>query len=162
MRHLFKLFLLLLVISACSDETLFREPSEEPGNGKQQLNNLQMRTMDEVLEIAANASSMVAPDGAENGLSRGLGRVVDPSCEVVPIGKAKSRSAGDDALMYVVNYADNNGFAVVSANKNAPEVLAVTEKGHFSSEENIEIEGFQIWLDETVGYLDALAEIKSN
>lgn len=152
------MFLLLLVISACSDETLFREPSEEPGEGKKELGNPQMRTMDEVLDIAASASSMLGPDGAENGLSRGLGRVVDPRCEVVPIGKSKSRSAGDDALMYVVNYTDNNGFAVVSANKNAPEVLAVTEKGHFSGEENIEIEGFKMWFDETVGYLDALSD----
>lgn len=33
------MFLLLLVILACSDETLFREPSEEPGEGKKELGN---------------------------------------------------------------------------------------------------------------------------
>lgn len=157
MKNLFKIRVLLFVVSACSDEVLFRDSFEETekGNGI----NPKMRTMDEVLEIASNAASMVAADGTENGISRGFGRVVDPRSEVVPIGKNLSRGSGGDALLYVVNYADDNGFAMVSAHKDAPEVLAVTEKGHFSSVDDIEIEGFELWLDETVGYLDALSKL---
>ena len=157
MKNLFKILVLLFVVSACSDEVLFRDSFEETekGNGI----DPKMRTMDEVLEIASNAASMVAADGTENGISRGFGRVVDPRSEVVPIGKNLSRGSGGDALLYVVNYADDNGFAMVSAHKDAPEVLAVTEKGHFSSADDIEIEGFELWLDETVGYLDALSKL---
>ena len=105
MKNLFKILVLLFVVSACSDEVLFRDSFEETekGNGI----DPKMRTMDEVLEIASNAASMVAADGTENGISRGFGRVVDPRSEVVPIGKNLSRGSGGDALLYVVNYADD-------------------------------------------------------
>ena len=118
-----------------------------------------LRSIEEVLEISANASNMITPTGDERGLSRGYGRVIDCQTPVYHIGIKASRSGGEDTLMYVVNYADNNGFALVSAPRNAPELLAVTEKGHYNPSEPVEIEGFNLWMDETLEILKVLTDL---
>lgn len=83
------------------------------------------------MEIATNAISML--EDAEEPLSRHtVRRVVDENKGLKIIRTSpKSRTEDGDALMYVVNYADSMGFAVVSANKNAPELIAVTEQGYY-------------------------------
>lgn len=53
-----------------------------------------------------------------------------------------SRADGDE-LMYVVNYTDNDGFVIVSAQKSADPVLAVVEEGNFNSPETKSNENFQ-------------------
>ena len=45
----------------------------------------------------------------------------------------KTRSASiSDTLAYIINYANDEGFAIISTNKNVFPVLAFSEKGNFS------------------------------
>ncbi len=143
---------LLLISCTTSDEPEVKTISEVQHN----LHTGKLRTIEEVLDIAANASNMIAPTGNENGLSRGVGRVIDCQTPIYKIGSKESRSCGEDTLIYVVNYTDNNGFALVSAPRNAPELLAVTEKGHYNPSEPVELEGFYLWMDETIEMLETI------
>lgn len=146
-------FYLLITMSftACS----FDEPGQEVPSDRdltQSISNL--RTTAEILRIASDASELIEPTGQEKGLSRGFGRVIDYSKPILPIGRHNSRAVNNEALMYVVNYADNNGFSVVSAHRNAPEILAVTQKGHYDPSKGTDIYGFNLWMKETMQMLE--------
>lgn len=54
-----------------------------------------------------------------------------------PIAMPKTKSSETMPLLYVLNYENNEGYAVVSADKRiGTDVLAVTEKGNFSQDYN--------------------------
>lgn len=117
------------LLLSCSNE----EPIPVPDSSAEEtiVQSCDLRSYEEVMEIAKNAVSMLAD--AEEPLSRhAVRRVVDENNGLKIIRTTtKSRAEGDGALMYVVNYADSMGFAVVSANKKAPELIAVTEQGYY-------------------------------
>ncbi len=69
---------------------------------------------------------------------------------------ATRSDAEPDTLMYVFNYMDNAGFAVVSAVGESGEMLAVTEQGHFNSMEEIENDGFRFFMEAATVYTDSL------
>lgn len=71
-----------------------------------------LRTMDEAIDIAQHATSLL--DDCTPS-SRSIGRTIDLSSPVHVIRGIKSRATAADTLMYVINYADNQGFAIVSA-----------------------------------------------
>lgn len=155
MKKLFCSIISSIFLVGCtnSDEPDVQIPQKD---SESDLNFSKMRTLEEVLEIADNASNMITPSGDENGLSRGYGRVIDYQTPIYNIGPKNSRSNDNNTLMYVVNYTDNNGFALVSAPRDAPELLAVTEHGHYNPSEPIELEGFNLWMDETIEMLEAI------
>lgn len=43
-----------------------------------------------------------------------------------------TNAAGEDTLYYIVNYANDNGFAILSADKRLPAVLGISEKGNIN------------------------------
>lgn len=114
----------------------------------------EIRTTSEAIEIASAVSNTFLPDGTEKSFSRGCGRAVDPGTEVYILHNPASRSTNaSDPLLYVVNYAENKGFAMIPANRNAPDFVAVTENGHYNPAEGVEIGGFNEWLKEMTEYL---------
>ncbi len=85
------------------------------------------------------------------------GRQIDESEVKYIVADNATRSESEpDTLMYVFNYMDNAGFAVVSAVGESGEMLAVTEQGHFNSMEEIENEGFRIFMEAATIYTDSL------
>lgn len=135
--------LLPLYLCSCSDEIRIEPESllGEPGN-VQVLSRL--RTPEEAINIAATAWHMLDDGGV---ISRSGGRNIELSERITIIGGlAKGRSDSSDTLMYVVNYADNEGFAIISAVRNTPEVIAVTESGNFNSEGVQSNPGLQLYL----------------
>ncbi len=141
--------ILVGLLAGCTAE----EPVPENVSGASQMPLSEIRTVNEAIEIASTVSHTMLTDGNASGLGRGYGRVVDPATQVYTICNPASRSAEADPLMYVVNYAEDNGFAMVPANRNAPDVVAVTEKGHYNPSDGIEIGGFNEWLEEVTEYL---------
>lgn len=99
---------------------------------------------EEALSIAMNSISMV--DG-KSGMTRGKSnrRVINEKNGVFTIGsKSDVTRSGDyveDTLLYVFNFNDNQGFAVVSANRNTESLLAVTESGSYQPDTESEIDG---------------------
>lgn len=131
------IFILLVSLSGCM--------SDEPGLSKEEisgtaasLQSSKYRSIEDAIEIASNATSLLGEGTAVR--SRGTGRVVDHLSEIGLIrNSAKSRNAEDDTLIYVVNYANNQGYAMIGASKKAPGLLAVTESGHYDVEEGTDI-----------------------
>lgn len=56
-------------------------------------------------------------------------------------GLTKSGSYIGDTLMYIFNYADNEGYVFVSADERAPGILAYIEDGNFNPADSIECPG---------------------
>lgn len=52
-----------------------------------------------------------------------------------------------DTIMYIVNFEENKGFALVAADKRIGDVIALIDTGHLTPEERIENPGFRIFLD---------------
>lgn len=133
-----KLCLLLgmvaLLATACEKEDVVApiEPQED--------------ALADVIRIAQEGAAML--DDAETRSA--VGRRIDHgriSCKINPATRA---GESDDTLYYVVNYADNAGFAIVSANEEAPDgarLIAVTESGSYTAGETTENEGFNMYME---------------
>ena len=150
------IFILLVSLSGCM--------SDEPGLSKEEisgtaasLQSSKYRSIEDAIEIASNATSLLGEGTAVR--SRGTGRVVDHLSEIGLIrNSAKSRNAEDDTLIYVVNYANNQGYAMIGASKKAPGLLAVTESGHYDVEEGTDIPALEMWIDDIKESLSTLSD----
>ncbi len=145
---------LFLFAVACSNEEEFVkvQATETSANS-----NSNTRSLSEAIAIAQNAAKMF--EGAD---TRSVGRSVDMS-GIECIVKPSTRSAGgNDTLLYVVNYADDNGFAVISANKSTEGLLAVTEKGNYDAENNANEKnaGFNMFMNAAEDYVSTAVEIE--
>lgn len=102
------------------------------------------RSLSEALEIAQDATSLFNTQARSQEL-----RTIDMKNIQYLCMDRKSRSQSGDTLLYVINYADNNGFAVVSANPNTAGLIAVTEKGNYNptSEEMNNNTGMGLFMD---------------
>lgn len=69
-------------------------------------------------------------------------------------------SESGEPLLYVVNYADNKGFTVISATKNYAPVLAYSEEGYL----NVNDESFtnNIFMDEYKTYIESVVNVESD
>ena len=157
-RNLLFVTATLLLLGSCSTEEPLQASSDNPVAG---YGDARLRTPKEILGLASDAINILSPQGGGENLGRGLGRSVDYKSQLIPIGATKSRSGMSEPLMYAVNYTDDNGYALISAHRNAPDVLAVTERGNFDAEEVEQIEGLQLWLDDVMQYLDEAAAMES-
>lgn len=110
------------------------------------------RSYNEALNIAKSAAKMV---GDNTDKSRGVTteRTVDTKNGVKVVATPGSRSASPDTLMYVFNFADNEGFAVVSAVPEAEPLLAVTESGYYDPNEEQDNPGFTMYMDRAKEYV---------
>lgn len=99
----------------------------------------------DVIRIAQEGATML--DDAETRSA--VGRRIDHSRISCKINPATRAGESDDTLYYVVNYADNAGFAIVSANEEAPDgarLIAVTESGSYTAGEKTDNEGFNMYM----------------
>ncbi len=94
----------------------------------------------EVIRIAQEGAAMLDDCDTRASIGRRIARN-RISCKVRPSTRSGEL---DDTLYYVVNYADDAGFAIISANKRKGnhELLAVTEIGSYAAGEETDNEGF--------------------
>lgn len=108
------------------------------------------RSIDEAIQIAKDAASW------EHGQTTRSDRhdVEIENVEIIKDFGTRSSTFTSDTLIYAVNFADDNGFALVSANRATDALLAVTERGHYSICEKCEIEGFNLFVELAKKYVD--------
>ena len=148
-RQLAAVFLPMAVISLCScsqEEPVasVQEPTSE------NIENPITRSPQEAVAIAERAWQEFY--GSDASASRSSSApLLDLSRPVEVVRGIKSRGASDaDTLMYVVNFTDDAGFAIVAAPRNKEALLAVTSQGHYYPESMPDeelIPGFEIWLN---------------
>lgn len=149
--------IIALTLLACNDEetNLLKENPDFSTTSDYAPNEL--RSTKEALKIATNALSMVSDVPLPPTKSRSANhRRIDttsPIKIVTTTGNGKARSGKSDTLMYVVNYADSMGYAIVSALRNTQELLAVTIAGTYNPDEPNNNPGFNMWVDNITQYL---------
>ena len=67
----------------------------------------------------------------------------------------QTKSGDEDPLFYVVNFTGDNGFVIVGADVNSPEVIVYTEKGYYDGNSS-QNEGFNIYMDDMSSELAGL------
>ena len=59
----------------------------------------------------------------------------DDVFEIKVLENVVTKADGPDTLMYIVNFKDSSGFALISANRNIPALLALVQEGNYSGGE---------------------------
>lgn len=138
MRKLTLLFLSVVIFS-CTAETDFIY--HENANVISKSNK---RNLDEAIKVAQNAATLFKHSSRSEG-----NRMIDMENIQYLCSNENSRSSKRDTILYVINYTDNNGFAVVSANTSTTDLIAVTEKGSYkpTSESTHDNSGIDLFMD---------------
>ena len=137
-------------LQSCNDEGP-GIPAEENGPAKSSGNPL-MRSPEEAIDIAQRAYEEFYGDATPSSRGRSI---IDCSRPVEVVRGARSRGGSSDTLLYIVNFVDDQGFAVIAAPRAADELLAVTSQGHYYPESDPEagsVPGFDLWMEAAGDY----------
>ena len=115
-------FVILISLLSCADDYKF-----ETNTVNTEPNESSIRTVADAFEIADQAKDMFFNQSETRS---GQSRIVDKD-NLRVICNSKTRSNTSDTLIYVVNYKDNEGFAIVSAVQGTDELLGITEMGNY-------------------------------
>lgn len=146
MKKLFLLSLLLLMavcmtITSCDDD----KSSFAENNAKHitQYTERRIRSYEEALTIAEQSISMLDDPETRGGFKR----TVNQADTRYIMSNATRAEGSADTLLYVFNFAENAGFAIVSANAAATGLLAVTEKGNLNQTSMNNHAGIKLFLE---------------
>lgn len=116
------------ILASCSQENIPISPTEF----NETPSNPYRITLKEALKTADNLMSQI-----EGGKTRSSFRTVN---DVRTMTLPKTRGDVDpiDTAFYIVNYADNKGFAVLSADKRLDPVYAISERGSLHESDTID------------------------
>lgn len=149
-----------VLLPGCSDDMPSMATDEISQTQTQSCNSL-FRTTEEAIEIAEDAYMNFY--GSHSSQSRSALSIIDYGQPVEVISRPSSRNnAVTDTLLYVVNFVNDGGFAIIAANRMLQPLMAITEAGSYHSNDGIEIPGFQLWLDNTVRYVSDSAQHLNN
>lgn len=141
---------------ACTQDGIDNLPvqTEEENEAMNELPK--RRTYEEALAVAQDAIGLLG----ENCTTRsGKPRSINTADVQYIVNTSSTRSTEEpDTMMYVFNYEDNAGFAVVSANRATEELIAVTEQGNYVAGEETGNGGFDLYMDMAEQYVTMAAE----
>ena len=133
MKKVYYFLFAAMGLASCSNEdALVPENNVSTEVTTSQL-SIETRSYDEALAIAKNAISMLE-DGDAATRSGEASRTIDLANGVKTYRQNVTRADGsvsNDPLLYVFNFNDNKGFAVVSAKRSTGGLLALVEKGSY-------------------------------
>lgn len=119
-------------LASCSNDEIFEATANVAEESAQEV-DFSRRSYSEALQIAQNSIAMIQDSAA---VTRGeeVGRTLNLESGVKTYCQKTTRANGasaNDTLIYVFNFNDNKGFAVVSANRATEGLLAVVENGSY-------------------------------
>lgn len=146
------------ILSCCSTEEPFsienKNSSETPSV------NLGKRTPTEAIQLAIDSYNALYGEDSSSRSSKGLIDISTSPIKTIS-SNPTSRATIPDTCLYVVNFANDGGFAIIAADRNCDDVLAVTESGHYDPEAGTDNPGLQIFMERAVGYASEMAERNS-
>lgn len=159
MKKFLFLFTFFLLLSACSSD----EPIVQPETDASVEDNILpgYRTRQEIIDIAQEYANILYPASAK---SRSARRVVDES-RVFALSDIKSRSAEESdiaPLICIVEYSDDNGFAIIATPKEVEPVIAIVDHGSYSDSIANSIPAFQYFMEMATDYVATQKEIVDN
>lgn len=109
------------------------------------------RSYDEALEIAENSIRLI--EGKDVTRSTMKRRIIKNNVQTIRSNATRSGNTSDDPVAYVVNFEDNQGFAVIAANEQINPLIAVTESGNYTYGEPTGVEAFDDYMDNAISTL---------
>lgn len=144
----FIMFAAVILMAACTNEETFDSTPEQ--TAKQALGDI--RSYDEALQIAQNSISLLNNGETTRASSDRKINLADCKTVMRDVG-TRSSDGGNDTLMYVFNFEDNQGFVIVSASRSTEALLAVTEKGNYDPGVGSEVENFNYFMEKAKDYV---------
>lgn len=143
--------------SGCSNEESFFKENSPAGF----VTNDNNRTLQEARSLAAEAYRTFIDS---NYVESRSGSIIDYTKPVIVLGSPLSRSnEANDTLIYIVNYADEAGYAIIAAPKKVEPVLAVVQEGSYNEDlddPEAHSPGFLMWLDNARAYIAGIGGIR--
>ena len=143
------LYFALPLLVACSSESVDLKIDDAP----QQTASTTIRSVDDALIFAEQASNLLEPT------SRSARAVCANDIYVATSAHSRSHNVKSDTLYYVINYEDDMGCAIISANPTLPPILGVTEKGSSKDLLDTENQGAQLIMTALNNYVTAESAI---
>lgn len=136
MKKQFFIALLGLSLVACNSDEFLPQATDDV----EVLPMENLRTETEAIEIATKGLNEFYP--VKSRSARDLSGM-----NVVMLQSPVSRSSEDSNPLYVVNFGNESGYAIVSAAKDREPLLAVTESGSITSLDEIDNPGLRLFVD---------------
>lgn len=146
-----------LLLMSCSSDVI-NEPPVQLGEERVHVTNLfsSNRSLDEIHSFAMDATGYLTTGNTSRS---DMKREIDKERGIKCITKGVSRAeASTDTLIYIVNYKDNAGFAVISARRSADPILAVVGKGSYDSVVKSGNTGFNLFMNMATDYVSQCPE----
>ncbi len=112
---------------ACSSD--IEVPASETNEAARE-NISSYRTAHEAMQEALRGIQMIETDEADTRCAEVSAIHRKPLPPIIKT-RPSTRSTTEDTLMYVFNFENNMGYALVDANRNRPALIAVTESGSY-------------------------------
>lgn len=150
-KTIFAILFSLILLSGCNNS----EPiMVEENTGDNEMFSTSIRSVEEVIALAQKAyGTYFSADDAT--------RAADDSQSIPPIATVnavKNLSRGvagrSDTLYYVVNFADDRGFAVIAADKRCTDILGISDCGNLAPQGCNENPGMEIFLERVPLYIE--------
>jgi len=106
------------------------------------------RSLSEALALAKSSTKLL-----NSGNTRAASERKIDLKDMRVVCNATRSSTDTDTLMYVFNFEDSLGFAVISANEFTPGLIAITESGYYDPEEEQENEAFAALMESAQQYV---------
>lgn len=73
--------------------------------------------------------------------------------EVLPVANRQHRSFHQDTLMYVVNFEDDLGFAIVSSSPYTTPLLGISDQGNYDPSRDVDCGNFEVFMTNAENYV---------
>lgn len=144
-----KLFFLMLtcviLLTACSQEPI---ESVQSASNQDFRTTEGTRSLSDALQIANDFFSQTESS------TRSTRRVVE---SVEGISTSLTRSGDDMPALYLINYADDQGYALIGANEQAYGIYAISDKGHFAMTDTIGNEALSDFVSKAIYHAEAMS-----
>ena len=130
----FPLFIMMLLITAVSCSN-----SEDMLLSDRQIHESNLLSEEDAIAIADNLFNAIAEPSTRGSQAKSVS-------EVKLINAGSTRSAGELPPMYLVNYTDGQGYAIINADESNPVVYGFSDDGNLSQEDINEVEPLRDYL----------------
>ena len=129
-----------LLIASCSNVPDFENPDE---NVSDNVNTTYLISREDALKLANQAISSLEKNGTRSERTAKIERIIPQS----------TRSTDNSSILgwYLINYGEDDGFAIISADKRISPVLAFSDKGNIQMSDTIQDKGLASYFSMLAG-----------
>lgn len=140
-------YILSVVCVSCRDDVQTSEDIWDESTST----HFSKRSFEEAFRLAEKALCMLDESKTRSGQSRTINL---SETKYVLSNKTRNSGSSSDTLLYVFNYAEDAGYAIISANNETTGLLAVTETGHYDGTTSKENGGLALFMEMAKKYTE--------